>query len=466
MSTPGVHIVVYPYPTAGHIIPILDLTQRLLTRGLTVTVLVTTNNLPLLDPYISSHPSSLNHLVLPAPDIAPPQQNRFLANMRALRDLHYPILLQWFQSHSSPPVAILSDFFLGWTHHLARELGVPRLVFSPSGAFGMSVAFSMCRDPPKNDDPQNIDFLVSLPRIPSSPVYPWWQVPQQYRVGVEGDPDWEFYKKNMLANTASWGLVFNSFMELERVYFDHLKREVGHDRVWAVGPVLPPDDGDLKQPANRGGASSVPCHEVMTWLESRPVNSVVYVCFGSHAVLNSKQMDVVAAALEVSGVQFILCVREPAGQQQHASDDHGVIPDGFEDRVDGRGLVIKGWAPQVAILRHRAVGAFLTHCGWNSVLEGIAAGVVMLTWPMGAEQFMNSRLLVEQLGVGIPVGGGRQNIPESTELARLLGISVVGGRPERVRAKELSDAALTAGRGGSSHQALDEIAKLLADYRK
>ncbi|XP_062159017.1 UDP-glycosyltransferase 89B2-like [Alnus glutinosa] len=464
MSTPALHVLAYPYPTAGHIIPLLDLTRELLTRGLTVTVLVTPNNLPLLDPYISSHPSSLNHLVLPAPDITPPPQKRHIANMRALRDLHYPILLQWFQSHSSPPVAIISDFFLGWTHHLACELGVPRLVFSPSGAFGLSVGFSISRDPPKNDDPENINFLVSLPRIPNSPVYPWWQVPQHFRIGQEGDPDWDFYRNNMLANIASWGLVLNSFAELEGVYIEHLKRELGKDRVWAVGPVLPPVDGDSEEPVNRGGASSVPCHEVMTWLDSRPTDSVVYVCFGSRVVLNSQQMDVLAAALEVSGVQFILCLRVPDGGQ--AQDDHGVIPDGFEGRVRGRGFVIKGWAPQVTILRHRAVGAFLTHCGWNSVLEGIAAGVVMLTWPMGADQFTNSKLLVDQLGVGISVGEGTQNIPESSELARLLGISVVGDRPERVRAKELSDAALVAGKGGSSHQDLNEMAKRLANYKK
>ncbi|XP_059438082.1 UDP-glycosyltransferase 89B2-like [Corylus avellana] len=462
MSTAGVHIVAYPYPTASHIIPLLDLTQRLLTRGLTVTVLVTPNNLSLLDPYLSSHPSSLNHLVLPAPDtsssITPPPLKRHIANMRALRDLHYPILLQWFQSHSSPTVAILSDFFLGWTHHLACELGVPRIVFSPAGAFGMSVVFSLIRDLPKNDDPDiDVNFLVSLPRIPNSPVYPWWQVPRLYRNSKEGDPDWDFYRNNMLANTGSWGFVFNSFTELERVYFEHLKRELGNDRVWAVGPVLPPEEGDLEEQTNRGGASSVPCYEVMTWLDSHPANSVVYVCFGSRIVLTSKQMDVLTAALELSGVSFILC---------DGHDDHGVIPDGFEDRVDGRGLVIKGWAPQVTILRHRAVGAFLTHCGWNSVLEGIAAGVVILTWPMDTDQFTNSTLLVDQLGVGILVGEGDQNIPESTELARLLRISIVGGRPERVQAKKLSNAALAAINGGSSDQDLDEIVKLLADYKK
>ncbi|KAK7826130.1 udp-glycosyltransferase 89b2 [Quercus suber] len=298
-SKTNLHIVAYPFPSAGHIIPLLDLTHLLLTRGLNVTVLVTPSNVHLLEPYLSTHPSSLKHLVLPAlvPDIKPsPPHKRFLAIVRALRDLHYPFLLQWFQSHPSPPVAIISDFLLGWTHHLACELKVPRLCFSPSGAFGMSVAFSTCRDPPKNNDPgEDINFLISFPNVPNSPTYPWWQI--ENFPDLEADPDWEFHRNSMLANLESWGIVFNSFASLESVYFDHLKREVGHNRVWAVGPVLPLE-GDLIGSATRGGASSLPCHKLMTWLDARPDNSVVYVCFGSRAVLTSKQLKVLATALE------------------------------------------------------------------------------------------------------------------------------------------------------------------------
>ena len=240
---------------------------------------------------------------------------------------------------------------------------------------------------------------------------------------------------------------------------DHLRTELGHDRVWAVGPLLPLED-DVAGFNNRGGSSSVPCDQVMTWLDARPDNSVVYVCFGSRTSLDTKQMEVLASALEISGVQFILCVRN-GSDEGRVDVDRGEIPDGFEDRVEGKGFVIKGWAPQVVILKHRAVGAFLTHCGWNSVLEGVTAGKVMLTWPMGSDQYTNAKLLVDQLGVGIRVAEDTENIPESIEMARLLVESVSVTRPERVRVKELSGAALGAIKGGSSDKDLDGFVKLL-----
>ncbi|XP_062160050.1 UDP-glycosyltransferase 89B2-like [Alnus glutinosa] len=458
-TTAGPHILAYPYPDSGHIIPLLDLIHRLLARGLTVTVLINPDNLPLLHPLLSIHPSSIQPLVLSAPEVHDPPRKTRVAKVRAMSELYYPILLQWFRSHPSPPVAIISDYFLGWTHHLACELGVRRLVFSPSGAFGFSVLSSVWRDLPKPIDPNDMGSPISFPKIPHSPDFPWRQISRHYRNGKEGDPDWELFRSDMLDDIASWGIVFNSFAELERVYLQHLRAELGHDRVWAVGPLLPPEDS-LIGLAKRGGSSSLPCHEVMTWLGARHDNSVVYVCFGSRTSLTRKQMDVLVDALEHSRVQFILCVG--VGRGRHVGDDVGAIPEGFEDRVEGRGLVIKGWAPQVAILRHRAVGAFLTHCGWNSVLEGLDAGVVMLTWPMGADQFTNAKLLVEQLGVGIRAGEDMENIPESTELSRLLAESVNATRPERVRVKKLSDAALGAIKGGSSDKDLDELVKRLA----
>lgn len=208
---------------------------------------------------------------------------------------------------------------------------------------------------------------------------------------------------------------------------------------------------------NRGGSSTVPRHEVMTWLDSRPECSVIYVCFGSRTVLTSRQMEVVTSALETSGAQFVMAVKSP--DERHVGQDVGSIPEGFEERVKGRGLVIRGWSPQLAILGHGSMGSFLTHCGWNSVLESLVAGVVMVTWPMGADQYTNARLIVDEVGVGIRGGEGvTENVPNVEELSGVIKRSLEKDCRERVRARELKKVALEAvGEGGSSQVELDDL---------
>ena len=72
--------------------------------------------------------------------------------------------------------------------------------------------------------------------------------------------------------------------------------------------------------------------------------------------------------------------------------------------MEGKGLIIRGWAPQVLILEHQATGAFVTHCGWNSVLEAVTAGVPVVTWPIAAEQYFNEKFITEVLKIRVPVG--------------------------------------------------------------
>ena len=319
----------------------------------------------------------------------------------------------------------------------------------------LSVMYSLWRDLPRRENPSDENEAVSLPNIPSSPKYPWWKLSPLYRSFVEANLGSEFIKDAFRANMASWGLVINSFNGLERVYLENLKKDMGHDRVWAVGPLLP------SLPNQRGGSSSVKVEEILSWLDTCEDRKVVYVCFGSQALLNNNQMEKLAFGLEKSGVQFVWVVKEPTGV--YVDGDNNTIPQGFEDRVARRGLVIKGWAPQVLILNHRAVGAFLTHCGWNSVLEGIIAGVPLLTWPLGADQFVNDSLLVDELKVAIRVGEGRKFVPDPDELSRFLVDLVSQERVECKRAAELRGVALEAiEEGGSSVIEFDSMVSKLA----
>ncbi|XP_076907702.1 UDP-glycosyltransferase 89B2-like [Bidens hawaiensis] len=455
----GTHILVFPYPAQGHMLPLLDLTHQLAAANLFITILITPKNLHALSPLLAAHPTTVTTLILPLPphpaipsgieNVKDLPFNAFKPMMVALGHLYNP-LMNWFRNHNNnPPVAIISDLFLGWTNRLARELGIRRYTFSPSGAFGLSVIYSLWKNQPKRVNCEDGNEVVKFPEIPNSPEFPWWQVSPVYRSYVQGDPESEFIKDGFLENLASWGLVINSFIDLERVYFDHLKEELKHDRVFAVGPLLPPG----VKATHRGGASS---SEILSWLDTCGDNTVVYVCFGSQQVLTNGQMEAVALGLEKSGVKFVWSVKEPT--VGHVAADYGRVPEGFEERVAGRGLVVRGWAPQVAILSHDSVGATLTHCGWNSILEALTTEVLMLTWPMSADNFSNATLL-DELKVGIRACEGGNMVPDSDELAELFSKSVSDvTRLKRERAKELRKEAKEAvGEKGTSVRELDRL---------
>lgn len=468
MSISGkTHILVFPYPAQGHMLPILDLTHQLALRGLSITILVTPKNLPTLTPLLHTHPSSIETVVFPFPPhpkIPPGVENiKDIGNhgnlyvINALANLQAPIV-HWFSSHPNPPVALVSDFFLGWTLHLAHQLGIPRITFYSSCAFLASVFHYCWRN---LDKMRSSSGIVHFPDLPRSPSFKQDQVPSVVRCHRESDPESELLRNSMLANTESWGCVFNSFEDFEAEYFAHLRTKMDHFRVYAVGPLnLTPataaDDSSLGRanPNKDSGAN------VMTWLDGCPDGSVLYVCFGSQKLPNRQQMEALASGLELSGVRFVWAVK--TGSAQQVKDGYGVLPDGFEERVAGRGLVIKGWAPQVLILGHKAVGGFVSHCGWNSVLEAIVAGVLILGWPMEADQFVNAKLLAEDMGVAVKVCEGDNAVPDPAELGKVISESMTRETPEKVRAKELRDKAFAAvGSGGSSSKHLDELVKEL-----
>nr|GEZ58396.1 UDP-glycosyltransferase 89B2-like [Tanacetum cinerariifolium]GEZ58397.1 UDP-glycosyltransferase 89B2-like [Tanacetum cinerariifolium] len=103
---------------------------------------------------------------------------------------------------------------------------------------------------------------------------------QASRYYKKGDPDFESFRKGMLANMTSWGIIYNTFEEMEGLYIDYMNIKVGHDQVWAVGPLLPDEHG-LMGSTGRGGSSAILPHDVLMWLDRKRDDSVVYICFGS-----------------------------------------------------------------------------------------------------------------------------------------------------------------------------------------
>lgn len=202
------------------------------------------------------------------------------------------------------------------------------------------------------------------------------------------------------AEMSSHGIVVNSFKELEHGCAEEYENAM-NKRVWCIGPVSLCNKESLDK-FERGDKPSIEEKQCLEWLNSMEPRSVIYVCLGSLCRLVPSQLIEIGLGLEASNRPFIWVVKT-AGEN-YSEVEKWLEDENFEKKVRGRGLLIKGWAPQILILSHPAVGGFLTHCGWNSTIEGLCFGLPMITWPLFAEQFLNEKLIVEVLKIGVRIG--------------------------------------------------------------
>ncbi|KAK4437420.1 UDP-glycosyltransferase 71A16 [Sesamum alatum] len=79
-----------------------------------------------------------------------------------------------------------------------------------------------------------------------------------------------------------------------------------------------------------------------------------------------------------------------------------MLPQGFLEQTVEIGRVI-GLAPQMPLLSHLAVGGFVSHGVWNSMLESVWCGIPMVVWPLGVEQQANAFLLVKDFEMEVEI---------------------------------------------------------------
>lgn len=176
----------------------------------------------------------------------------------------------------------------------------------------------------------------------------------------------------------------NSIDELAPEYFAKLK--MSGQRVWNVGPV------SLRNRGERVEDDDEDSKGIKEWLDRKNDRSVLYVAFGSECIFSDYQLREIALGLEASGNAFVWVVRGRGGGLDTIQE---WLPKEFEEKVEGRGLIVRGWGPQRLLLSHPAEGGFVTHCGWNSTMEALTCGVPMISWPLHSEQFVNERLIVQ-----------------------------------------------------------------------
>lgn len=429
----------------GHIIPFFDLAKLLAKRGRFLVTLVNTPlNVLRLEPMVASackdegamdirleqlpFPQGIDGLPPIVENTDPLPYNLFFSLVRSCEMLQHPfeqLLRRLSEEPGRRPTCIITDIFFGWSLDVANRVGIPRVTFSTMGAFSTSVYYSLWLHLPHKQTNSDVFSLA--------PVFPdvWFdksQLPLSLKMTSETDPWYLFLKRQINRNLQSWGTLLNTFDDLEPEFLEHMRAN-GCSRVWSVGPLLP--DGVLEvsnckgysaQVTSRGKAAERAECDCLLWLDSHPPSSVLYISFGTLARISYYQTQELALGLEASGHPFIWAVRPPAYQVADASSDF--LPEGFEKRMNDKkqGLLIRGWAPQLLILSHSSIGGFFSHCGWNSIVESMSQGVPIIGWPMAADQFYNSKLLDEVVGMSVEICRGveaelhRTNVEKTVKL--------------------------------------------------
>lgn len=256
--------------------------------------------------------------------------------------------------------------------------------------------------------------------------------------------------RNCLKSSA---IIFNTFHEFEHEVLEAIS--VKFPNIYTIGP-LPllnrhlPAESQVKSVSPSLWKEDSTCLE---WLDQREPNSVVYVNYGSVSTMTDQHFKEFAWGLAKSKHSFLWIVRPDVV----TGSDSLALPEEFLEEIKDRGLLVS-WCPQPKVLQHPSVAVFLTHCGWNSIMETVCAGVPVICWPFFADQLTNCRYACTTWGIGMEVN----NDVKRDQIATLVKEMMEGDEGRKLREKALEwkkKAVETTDIGGSSYNAFDRLVK-------
>lgn len=405
-------LVFVPSPGLGHLLSTVEMAKLLVDRDHRVSI-----TLLIMKPPHESHSAIDNRTrsladsmagrfrFVHLPDIDPITET----NPSKIRDLciekykpHVKEAIgQLTESDSGPDsprlAGLVVDMFCTTMIDVANELRVPSYVFFTSGAafLGLMLHLQRLQDEHgiNSTEFRDSDTELDFPNF-TNPL-PAKVLPTAYLV-KEAAPAYIGHARRFRETK---GIFVNTFAELER----HVLKSLVDDSIPPVYPVGP----ILNLTRSTGGTGPSNGSETMKWLDSQPDSSVVFLCFGSRGSFDADAVREFATALERCGHRFLWSLRQPppkgkVGPPRDYANPMEILPEGFLDRTVEIGKVI-GWAPQVDILAHPAVGGFVSHCGWNSTLESLWFGVPIAGLPLYAEQQFNVFEMVVELDLAFEI---------------------------------------------------------------
>ncbi|XP_030533197.1 UDP-glycosyltransferase 88B1-like [Rhodamnia argentea] len=464
-------IILYPSPGRGHLASMVELAKHILGHHPSFSVTVLLLSTPPPDTHFvaavsATHPSITFHHVpavsLPnSDDLSSSPANFILSTFEIVR-LHNPTLQETLVSlsKSSAIKAFIIDFFCNAAFGVSASLNIPTYYYFTSGASGLaSFLYVPALHKKYPDSFKDLNESIIMPGFP--PVSPR-DMPMA--ISNRSLKVYSCFFDTAVQMAKSAGLIINTFDSFEPSALKALRDGLcvpdgATPPTYCVGPLVAAGGG------TKGGEER---HECLGWLDLQPSRSVLFLSFGSMGVFSARQLKEIAIGLERSEVRFLWVVRVPPphDEARHGSAEvePGVepfLPEGFVDRTRGRGKIVESWAPQVEVLGHGSVGGFVTHCGWNSVLEAVCGGLPMLAWPLYAEQRLNRAYLVEEMKLALSVTESEEDgLVSADELEERVNelMRSEKGRAIKDRVLPMRDAATAAlSEGGSSLSTLAEL---------
>nr|GEV29464.1 UDP-glycosyltransferase 83A1-like [Tanacetum cinerariifolium] len=282
---------------------------------------------------------------------------------------------------------VIVDGSMGWAIRVAKKMGIRVASFWSASAATLATIMSFQKlidDGIINDNgtPRNNEMIqLSKSMPPIKPKNLVWAC-----VGdlVTTESLFKFTTELVEASRLTKWFICNSATELEPAAFSL------YPQLLPIGPLLASN-----RLANQVGHFWQEDSTCLTWLDQQPTCSVIYVAFGSYTIFDKTQFEELAIGLELSNRPFLWVVR--LGMTKEATTTY---PDGYMERVGSLGKIVS-WAPQQKVLAHPSIACFMSHCGWNSTLEGVTNGLPFLCWPYFADQFYNETYICDTWKTGL-----------------------------------------------------------------
>ncbi|KAF6161067.1 hypothetical protein GIB67_007708 [Kingdonia uniflora] len=411
----------------GHVNPMLKLAELLSITGIHVTFLNTDYNHQRLVKFtdfssrFSQFPGFRSESINDGlPDDQRQEVNSFVKLFFAMRTVGPPIFRQMLissreKSKEWPPITcIIGDGIMSFTNDVGKELGIPNIDFHTHSAccvWPYLCIPEMIREgelPFKGVDAYHVhsvlvfDLYKSVAdadmdhKITCVPTMEDFlrrrDLPSFLREAADTTMQslYNMYGKTIGVSA----IILNTVKELEEPVLSRIESHL-LTKIYTIGPL----HALLRSQKSSTSLNSLwkVDGDCLTWLDSQPLKSVVYVSFGSIAVVTANQLLEFWYGLANSGKMFLWVMRPDS---IIGKDGESEIPEELLKATKERGCMVE-WSPQEKVLAHSSVGGFLTHSGWNSTMEAIAAGVPMLCWPYAGDQQINSRYVGEVWKNGI-----------------------------------------------------------------